>query len=159
QLGSSGNYTPWGSGAYDQIRTIAGNGNFGSSGDGSAAVSAAVAPYAVAVDTNGTFFLADANHNRIRRVDAATGLITTVAGSGSGGYGGDGGTATSAFLSSPESLALDNAGNLYIADSANLRIRRVDATTGIITTVAGTGTSGFSGDAGLATAAKLNNPS
>ncbi|HUK81749.1 MAG TPA: HYR domain-containing protein, partial [Verrucomicrobiae bacterium] len=95
---------------------------------------------------------------RIRRVNAATGIITTVAGTGSSGYNGDGVAATTAKLFGPFEVALDGAGNLFIADWFNYRIRRVDAGTGIITTVAGTGSSGYSGDGGPATSAGLTDP-
>jgi len=93
-------------------------------------------PRGLAIDAAGNLFIADIFNNRVRRVDAATGLITTMAGTGAGGFSGDGGLATAAELDFPEGLAIDAAGNLFIADSANNRIRRVDAATGIITTVA-----------------------
>ncbi|MDA0745380.1 MAG: FG-GAP-like repeat-containing protein [bacterium] len=112
-------------------------------------------PRGVAVDTAGNTYIADAFNNRIRRVDAQTGLITTVAGTGSAGFSGDGGPATEAQLSTPQSVAVDANGNLYIADSGNRRIRRVDAATGTITTIAGTGILGFSGDGGPATDAQF----
>ncbi|MDX2428080.1 MAG: hypothetical protein QNK22_05275, partial [Xanthomonadales bacterium] len=95
---------------------------------------------------------------RIRRVDANTGVITTVAGTGTNGFSGDGGLATAADLDSPQGLAIDAFGNFFIADTYSNRIRRVDANTGVITTVAGTGTNGFSGDGGLATAVDLDYP-
>jgi streptogramin lyase len=91
-------------------------------------------------------------------VDAATGIITTVAGNGVQGFSGDGGPATSASLRSPEGVAVDGSGNVFIADTGNQRIRRVDAATGIITTVAGNGVQGFSGDGGPATSASLSRP-
>ncbi len=146
------------------ITTVAGTGptGFGAggfSGDGGPATSARLAnPVGVAVDSGGHLFIGDTNNNRIRRVDAATGIITTVAGTGSFGFGGDGGPATNARLAFPRGVAVDNAGNLFIADQNNQRIRRVDTATGIITTVAGTGSFGTSGDGGPATNARLANP-
>jgi sugar lactone lactonase YvrE len=112
----------------------------------------------VAVDAAGNLLIADYGNRRIRRVDGTTGIITTVAGNGNGGFSGDGGAATSASMYNPGGVAVDAAGNLLIADTDSHRIRRVDGTTGIITTVAGNGTSGFSGDGGAATSASLYNP-
>jgi len=141
------------------ITTFAGNGTAGFSGDGGPATSASLnRPQGIAIDTSGNLFLADELNNRIRRVDASTGIITTFAGNGTAGFSGDGGPATSAALSSPTGVALDSSGNLYIADFANHRIRRVVAGSGIIITVAGNGTAGFGGDGGAATAASLNFP-
>jgi sugar lactone lactonase YvrE len=111
----------------------------------------------VALDAAGNLYIADRDNNRVRRISAATGIITTVAGTGALGYGGDGGPATSAILNRPIAVALDGAGNLYIADWFNNRVRKVD-TTGVITTVAGTGTAGFAGDGGAATSALLRDP-
>jgi len=134
------------------ISTVAG----GSVGDGGPANLARVAfPNRSAVDAAGNLYIADLYNNRIRRVDAATQIITAVAGSGIVGFSGDGGPATAAALSFPWDVAVDASGNLYIADTGNERIRRVDAATGIITTVAGSGTRGFSGDGGPATAASF----
>jgi len=146
---------------------VAGTGVFGSGGDGGPATAAEFrGPNRLVLDTAGNLFIADSSGNKIRRADAATGIITTVAGTGASGFGGDGGLATVAELNLPRGLVVDAAGNLFIADTFNNRIRRVDATTGIITTVAGTGTGagfgagagGFSGDGGLATAAELDFP-
>ena len=145
--------------AQGSIAIVAGSGPPGYSGDGGPATSAQLnSPQGVAVDASGNFFIADTGNNRIRRVDAATGIITTVAGNGVGGYSGDGGPATSASLNQPNGVAVDSSGNLFIADTGNHRIRRVDAVTGTITTVAGNGTQGFSGDGGAATSAELNFP-
>jgi hypothetical protein len=116
-------------------------------------------PIGVAVDGSGNLFIADTYNNVVRRVDAATGVITAVAGNGTSGYVGDGGAATSASLKQPYGVAVDASGNLFIADTSNHVIRRVDATTGVITTVAGDGTSGFGGDSGPATSAELHYPS
>ena len=136
--------------------TVAGNGDSGYSGDGGAATSATFSgPTGVAVDAAGNLYIADPNNDRIRKVDV-NGIITTVAGIRLG-YSGDGGPATSALLNNPGAVAVDAAGNLYIADSGNSRIRKVD-TNGIITTVAGNGTAGFAGDGGAATSAQIRSP-
>src|SRR5438034_3104998 len=141
------------------ITTVAGNGSAGFSGDGGPATAAQLQyPYSVTLDATGNIFISDGN-DRIRRVDATTGIITTVAGNGSAGFSGDGGLATAAQLNAPSGVAFDAAQNLFIADRFNSRIRRVDAATGTITTVAGDGTFGFGGDGGPATAAQLTDPS
>ena len=135
------------------INTVAGGGV--SLGDGGAATLASIGYIAgVAIDQSGNLFIADGNHNRIRKVDVATGIITTVAGNGLAGFSGDGGAATSAELNNPVYIAFDNGGNLYISDPPNRRIRKVNSL-GIITTFAGTGTMGFSGDGGPASSAEL----
>ncbi len=112
-------------------------------------------PIGVAIDSGGNLYIADYNNHRIRKVDIS-GNISTVAGT-TRGFSGDGGAATSAQLNSPQSVEIDSSGNLYIADSSNHRIRKVDIN-GNISTVAGTSTSGFSGDGGAATSAQLNFP-
>ncbi|GAB4088472.1 hypothetical protein GCM10028785_11410 [Hydrogenophaga soli] len=141
------------------ISTVAGNGTIGYGGDGGPATAAALnSPMGMALVASGDLYFADMNNARIRRVDAATGTITTVAGTGTWGYSGDGGAATAAKLGSPSGVARDAAGNFYIADYDNNRIRKVDAVTGIISTVAGNGTAGFGGDGGVATAAQLSWP-
>ena len=141
------------------ITTVAGTGDRGFSGDGGPATGASLhTPRSVAVDASGNLFIADERSNRIRRVDAATGVITTVAGNGDESFSGDGGLATSASLSAPDGVAVDASGNLFIADRGSFRIRRVDAATGIITTVAGNGDEGISGDGGPATGASLRTP-
>jgi sugar lactone lactonase YvrE len=114
-------------------------------------------PEGLAVDSAGNVYIADWGDSRVRKVDTR-GYIYTVAGNGTAGYGGDGGPATSANLNQPAGLAFDGAGNMYIADQSNFRIRKVD-TNGIITTVVGTGTAGYSGDGGPATSATLWYPS
>ena len=140
------------------ISTVAGTGTAGYSGDGGPAVAAQLrSPYGVALDGAGNLYIADSGNERIRKVDAA-GVISTVAGDGTRGFGGDGGPAVAAQLNFPQGVALDGAGNLYIADSVNDRIRKVDAA-GVISTVAGDGTFGFGGDGGAAAAAQLNIPS
>jgi hypothetical protein len=139
------------------INTVAGNGTQGFSGDGGPATSAQLhLPTGVAVDTAGNLFIADRNNHRIRKV-TPSGVISTVAGNGTGGFSGDGGPATSAQLNYPTGVAVDTAGNLFIADSSNSRVRKVTSS-GVISTVAGNGTQGFSGDGGPATSAQLLNP-
>ena len=142
------------------ITTVAGTGIQGYSGDGGPATSAKLDyPYGVAIDTAGNIYIAERFRHVIRLVTKSTGIITTVAGTGgSSGYSGDGGPATSAKLYEPIGVAIDAAGNIYIVDSGNNVIRMVTSSTGIITTVAGTGTQGYSGDGGLATSAKLSYP-
>jgi trimeric autotransporter adhesin len=141
------------------ISTVAGTGSSGYSGDGGLATSATLNyPRGVAVDASGNVYIADTYNNRIRMVTKNTGIISTVAGSGSSGYSGDGGLATSALLYNSRTVAIDASGNIYIADSANNRIRMVTRSTGIISTVAGIGSSGYSGDGGLATSAVLYYP-
>ncbi|HXW16835.1 MAG TPA: choice-of-anchor D domain-containing protein [Candidatus Acidoferrales bacterium] len=141
------------------ISTVAGNGSPGYKGDGGIATSAELAiPEGVAVDSAGNIYIADTNNNVVRMVNASTGIISTFAGTGAVGYGGDGGLATSAQLNNPYGLAVDSAGNVYIADANNQRIRKVNASTGDISTVAGNGTEGYSGDSGPATNAELYFP-
>lgn len=141
------------------IDTIAGNGSWGYSGDGGQATSAQLAsPTETAVDAAGNVYFADYEYTTIRKVNAATGIISTVAGTGVPGFSGDGGPATSAQLAYVQGLAVDAAGNIYIADTGNGRIRAVSAATGVIRTVAGNGGYGFSGDGGLAIYATLYYP-
>jgi sugar lactone lactonase YvrE len=142
------------------ISTIAGNGEFGSTGDGGPAKEAQLAyPTSLLVDGAGNVLFADTLNSSIRRIDAVSGQITTIAGRiGAVGYAGDGTAATSALLNAPNGIALDLNNNLYIADTGNNVIRRVDANTGVISTIAGTGVAGFSGDLGPAVGARLNGP-
>ena len=138
------------------ITTVAGNGapGFGGGDNGPATSAPLSRPSGIAVDSAGNLYIAEFNSGRIRKV--TNGAITTVAGSGTPGFSGDRGSATSAQLNGPEGVAVDSAGNLYIADFGNNRIRKVS--NGVITTVAGTGTPGFSGDNGPATSAQLAYP-
>ncbi len=139
------------------ISTISGTGAMGFSGDGGPATAAALYyPYSVTGDGAGNIYIADASNNRIREINTS-GVITTIAGSSSSGFGGDGGPATAASLNGPVGICFDPAGNMYIADQVNQRVRKIN-TTGIISTFAGSGTSGFSGDGGAATAARLYLP-
>jgi len=139
------------------ITTVAGNGVNGFGGDGGLATSANLNyPEGVVVDSLGVIYIADSENNRIRKV-ALDGVISTIAGVGTGGYSGDGASALSAELNSPEGLAIDGLGNLYIADRVNNRIRKI-TTDGIITTVAGDGIAGFGGDTGSALLASISGP-
>lgn len=139
------------------ISTVAGIDTAGYSGDGSLAIAAKLSnPTRLALDIANNLYICDLMNHVIRMVDAS-GVITTVAGNNLRGYSGDGGPATDAQLDMPRGIAVDAAGNLYIADYNNNRIRKVDPS-GDISTVAGTGTLGYSGDGGLATAARLRRP-
>jgi YD repeat-containing protein len=139
------------------ITTIAGNGGYGSVGDGGPATDASLSgPSDVDVAPDGTVYIADTNANRIRRV-STNGIISTFAGNGTYGFSGDGGSAVAAQLSAPLSLAVAPDGSVYIADTANYSIRKV-GTDGIISTVAGNGSFGFGGDGASALAARLNFP-
>ncbi len=159
------------------ISTIAGTGASSYSGDGGAATSASLCfPASVALDASGDIYIADQGNHRIRKVTVSTGLISTIAGSGSGSYSGDGGAATAASLKEPHGVVVDYSsgiyifiqlkhvihyvtiGNVYIADTYNQRIRQVTGSTGIITTIAGTGSTSFSGDGSDAIIATLNTP-
>jgi DNA-binding beta-propeller fold protein YncE len=150
------------------ISTIAGTGNPGFSGDGGPGVEAMInlpvgqsaqpAGRICVDETDSILYIADTDNHRVRRLDLLTGIITTIAGNGTAAYGGDGGPATAASLSSPVDVDCDAEGNLYICDRDNHAVRRVDAETGIITTVAGTGTSGYTGDRNEANKAELSLP-
>ncbi|HTB30793.1 MAG TPA: hypothetical protein VK808_02135, partial [Bacteroidia bacterium] len=135
------------------ISTVAGNGVYGYTGDGGPATAAEVGePIAVAFDPFGNYYIVD---NTIRKVTGN--IISTVAGANVFGYSGDGGPATAAELNDPTGIAADASGNYYIADYHNNRIRKVNIS-GIISTIAGNGVAGYSGDGGPATAAELNLP-
>jgi uncharacterized protein (TIGR03437 family) len=140
------------------IVTIAGTGNLGSSGDGFPAINAELnAPRGLAFDSAGNLYIADSGNHRIRMISAATKYITTVAGNGNLGFSGDGGPATSAELNYPLGVAVDAAGNMYIADSQNFRIRMVSNNT--IYTIAGSGQPGWGGDGSYATIGVMSFPS
>ena len=146
-------YTP------SAIATLTGTGVAGNTGNnGPASLAQVNAPRGSVIDASGSLVFADSGSNVIRRIDHTTGAISVLAGTGTSGYAGDAGAATAAKLNAPADVVLDAAGNLYIADTGNNVIREVNAATGIITTVAGTGTAGYTGDLGLATTATLNMP-
>lgn len=139
------------------ISTFAGSGTAGFSGDGGAAASASLnAPFSVAVDAAGNVYIAEFGNSRVRKVDSK-GIITTVAGNGVSAYGGDGGPALSAQLNGPQGVAVDSAGNLYIADTANNRVRQVTPG-GAISTIAGNGLAGFAADGVQSTNTQMGNP-
>jgi len=145
--------------ASGTITTIAGTTSAGYTGDNGAANAAQLsAPGALALDALGNLYIADYNNNVVRKITMSTGIITTVAGNGTQGFGGDNGAAASAQLSHPTGLTVDVNGNIYIADYGNNVVRKVDGSTNIITTVAGNGTQGFGGDNGAATSAQLYAP-
>ncbi len=145
------------SGHSQIISTFAGNGLAGYSGDGGDALSARLdTPTSIAIDLSGNVFINDQRNNCVRRV-SPSGIITTVAGTGSPGFSGDGGPATNARLDANWGMTIDNSGNIYICDQSNHRIRKVNSS-GIISTIAGTGTPGYSGDGGPATSANINSP-
>jgi hypothetical protein len=135
-------------------------GSAGFEGDGGLATDAKLnSPTGVYVDAVGNIYVADTKNDVIRKVDATTNIINTVAGNGTAGFSGDGGLATLAQLDYPEAVWVDSAGNMFILDTDNCRIRRVDGTTGIITTVAGTTYCGYNGNDQPATDAALYYPS
>lgn len=139
------------------ISTVAGTGTLGYNGDGILATTAQINyPNNVSFDANGDLFIADWQNNRVRKVDMSTGIITTIAGTGTGGYNGDGIAATTAQLSGPAAIIFDNAGNTFISDYGGGRIRKITKSTGLISTIAGTGTWGYNGDGIAATSAQLN---
>ena len=154
------------------LTVAAGAGGSRHSGDYGPAVLAQIdQPDGVALDAAGNLYIAARGEHRIRKVDAMTGIITTIAGTSfgtdsgimgivvyQGGFSGDGGPATSAILNDPSFVSVDAAGNVYISDTMNYRIRRIDAATGVIRTIAGTGVRGFSGDGGSALNAEITTP-
>lgn len=141
------------------ITTAVGTGEKGFAGDGGAAAQALLnGPFDVCFDRAGNLFFSDTFNNRIRRVDAVSGVISTIAGNGDKGYSGDGGPAVAAALDEPYGVVIDRDGNLYIADRLNRRVRRIDAASGVITTLAGTGEAKYGGDGGPAAEAGLAEP-
>jgi uncharacterized protein (TIGR03437 family) len=140
------------------ISTIAGNGTAGSSGDGAPATAATIGfPDSLAVDGAGNVYMVNANQAKVRRVNAA-GIIDTALGTGSSGFNGDGNAPAATRLSEPSGLAVDSAGNLYVADVRNQRVRKM-TTAGVVSTIAGSGVSGYSGDGGNGAGAKVASPS
>src|ERR1041385_2899176 len=139
------------------IYTVAGMGSSAYAGDSGLATSAYISNISggVAFDASGNMYIPDYGNNVIRKVDAATGIIYTVAGNGIGGYNGDGISATAAKLNGPDAVAVDPSGNIFIADYSNYRVRKVDHTTGLISTVVGTGAYGYNGDSLRADTAKV----
>ena len=157
--------------AAGDIVTVAGTGTAGAAGDGGPAIAAQInGPYSVAIDPSGNLFIADTENNKVRAVCAtaggtvfgttcsAVGTIFTVSGDGQGNFAGDGGAATSAEINSPSGLAFDPAGNLYIADTQNNRIRKINATTDVIVTLGGDGSANFAGDGDSALDAAMHGP-
>jgi DNA-binding beta-propeller fold protein YncE len=141
------------------ISTAVGTGERGYAGDGGPAERAQLnGPFDLGFDTTGNLYFSDTFNHCIRRLDARTHIITTVAGCGEAGYSGDGGPATRARFNEPYGIAVDNAGNIYVADRHNHCVRRVDATSGIVTTFAGNGASGYNGDDGAASRAGMVEP-
>jgi sugar lactone lactonase YvrE len=139
------------------ITTVAGSGVEGFAGDGAAATAAQLNnPIGVVAGADGSIYIGDAQNHRIRKV-SASGVISTIAGIGTAGFAGDGAAATSAQFNFPGALVLDATGNLFVADYANNRVRKI-ALDGVVTTVAGTGVAGFSGDSAAATAAQISGP-
>ncbi|HTE23930.1 MAG TPA: T9SS type A sorting domain-containing protein [Flavitalea sp.] len=141
------------------ISHVAGTGLLGLSGDGGPANKASLfLPYHLAIDSAGNLFIADMASSRIRKINAVTGIINTVAGSGERGFSGNGSSALAASFDYPRALCVDPFGNIYVGDTYNYMVRRIDARTGIVTTVAGNKTPGWSGDNGLANVATIGEP-
>ena len=141
------------------ITTVAGTGEKGYRGDGGPAQLAHLSePFMCAFDSTGNLYIAEATNHCIRRVDVASSVITTIAGTGEEGYSGDGGPATRATFKQPYSLQVDGNGDVYVVDRLNFVIRKIDAATGVITTVAGTGEAGYGGDGGPGIEAQFREP-
>jgi DNA-binding beta-propeller fold protein YncE len=141
------------------ITTAVGTGEKGYAGDGGPAAGALLnGPFDVGFDPLGNLYFSDTFNHCIRRVDARTGVITTCAGCGEAGYSGDGGPATRARFNEPYGIAVDDAANIYVADRHNHCVRRIDGSSGIVTSFAGNGSSGFGGDDGPASRAGMVEP-
>ena len=141
------------------ITTIIGNGTNANAGDGGLATAASVnLSYDIAFDGAGNKYITSYGANRVRKVDAATGIITTICGNGVAASTGDGGLASAAQINQPMGIAIDNANNIYIAEYGGHKIRKINGATGIITTIVGTGVGGFNGNGLLGTATQINNP-
>ncbi len=141
------------------ITTAVGTGERGSAGDGGPAAEALLnGPFDVAFDPSGNLYFSDTFNHGIRRVDARTGVIATVAGNGEAGYSGDGGPALAASFNEPYGIAVDRGGNIYVADRHNHCVRRIDAGSGVVTTFAGNGEAGYGGDGGPAARARMVEP-
>lgn len=140
------------------VESVAGTGASVDGGAGSARDTNVGLPFGVTVGPDGALYVCDVQHHRVRRLDLKSGEVTTVAGSGEQGYAGDGGPATKAKLNEPYEVRFDRDGNMVFVEMRNHVVRRVDQQTHLISTIAGTGQQGFSGDGGLATEAKFNQP-
>ncbi len=141
------------------VSTVAGTGEKGYSGDGGPATQALLNnPFDLAFDPGGSLCFSDTYNHCIRRIDARTGVISTIAGNGESGFSGDGGPATQARMNQPYGIVIDSAGNIYVADRLNGRVRRIDGATGVITTLAGDGSGKFSGDGARSDRAGLAEP-
>jgi len=141
------------------IKTIAGTGKAGHTGDGGPAIAAELNnPYGLTIGPDGALYICEVDNNVIRRLDLKTGTLSTVAGNGQKGYAGDGGPALAAALNQPYEIVFDGSGNMFFAEMPNHVVRRVDAKTRTISTLAGTGAAGFSGDGGPASKAQLRQP-
>jgi streptogramin lyase len=141
------------------IETVAGNGQPGNNGDAGPALEKSIdQPFGVEVGPDGALYVTEVGAHRVRRVDLKSGQMTTVAGNGKKGYSGDGGPATAAMLAEPYEVRFDRAGNLIFVEMVGAVVRKVDKATGKISTIAGTGKAGFSGDGGPATEATFRQP-
>ncbi len=155
----SPSYTPTTAPSYSSgtITTIAGTGSEGYSGDDGDATSATFYnPHGIAIDSSGNVYVNDYRNHRVRKISSSTGIISTYAGTGVGGFSGDGGVATNAALNGPNGMCIDTSDNIYISDLGNNRIRKIASSTTMIFTIAGTGAGSFSGDNGPATSATID---
>ncbi|HUO59096.1 MAG TPA: NHL repeat-containing protein [Candidatus Acidoferrales bacterium] len=141
------------------ISTVAGTGTAGNGAPGGLATTTNLnGPSGVAIDGSGNLYIADTNNNLIRKVDLSTGILTTFAGNGASAFSGDGGPAINASFNKPQGIFIDSSGNLFVADTSNHSVRKIAASAGTVSTVAGNGTYGSGGDNGLATGAVLSGP-